>query len=129
MIARITRRFAQTIRFALVGLAATGTYLALSLLLLGRGVSPVATNGTAFLVSTLVSYLGHYYLTFRSDKRHQIVGLQFAGVTVGLIAVTTLIQQFLLGAGLGPKSAALVVALSYPPLSYLANSLLTFARR
>ena len=62
----------QLIRFGLVGLAATLTHAGI-LWALVEGYRMPATVATllGFLVAFAVSYLGHFYITFRSERSHK----------------------------------------------------------
>ncbi|MEQ1498637.1 MAG: GtrA family protein [Novosphingobium sp.] len=117
------------LRFIGVGLCATGLYLALSIVLLNRGLNPQICNIVAFIFSTLASYLGHYFFTFKSNQSHYRTGSQFVFITFAIMGLCLLIQLIALSIGFSAKWAAVVVAVTYPPLSFIANSLLTFAKR
>ena len=62
----------RIIRFGLVGLAATLTHAGI-LWALVEGYRMPATVATllGFLVAFVVSYLGHFYITFRSERSHK----------------------------------------------------------
>ncbi|MCA1661538.1 MAG: GtrA family protein [Novosphingobium sp.] len=115
-------------RFGLVGIAATLTYLAASLVLLEWNIAARAANLIALLCGTLASYLGHYFFTYRADERHLRLGGRFVAVTVGLTLLCVALHHAALGLGASPPGAALLVALAYPPLSFALNHFWAFAR-
>ena len=116
------------LRFGLVGVAATLAYLAASLLLLDQGLAARATNLAAFAVGTLMSYLGHYFFTYRADDSHLRLGSRFVTVTAGLALLCVILHHAALLLGAGPRGAALFVTLAYPPLSFALNHFWAFAR-
>lgn len=120
---------ATTMRFVAVGIGATLTYLAASLLLLETRLAPQWVNLLAFAAGLLCSYLGHYFFTYRSSGRHLKTGPRFGMVTVALIALCSAVHQLALWNGLSPRAAAFIVAALYPPLSFMLNHFWAFSRR
>jgi putative flippase GtrA len=116
------------LRFALVGVAATLSYLGVSLLLLDRGWVPQLANLGGFAAGTGLSYLGHYFFTYRSNERHLKTGSRFIGTTIGLTLASSLLHQAVLLLGAEPRLASLVVTCCYPPLSFLLNHFWSFSR-
>ena len=116
------------VRFGLVGIAATLVYLLVSLVLLDLEIAPRPTNLVAFAAGTIASYLGHYFFTYRADDSHLKLGGRFAAVTAGLALLCVALHQLALWLGAGPRGAALVVTLAYPPLSFALNHFWAFAR-
>jgi len=74
----------QFIRFGLVGLAATLTHTGI-LWALVEGYQMPATVATllGFLIAFVVSYLGHYYVTFQSRRPHKRTLPGYALVAIG----------------------------------------------
>jgi len=130
----------SAMRFGLVGIAATLTYLGMSLLLLGWGMAPQLANLAAFLVSTAASYLGHYFFTYRvsggafgrdtgrAAGSHLRLSTRFIAVTILLTLFCSALHQLVLWAGASPRQAAFAVTISYPPLSFLFNHFWAFSR-
>ena len=115
-------------RFGVVGVVATLAYLGSSLVLLDRGIAPHLTNLLAFVVSTVTSYLGHYFFTYRSGDSHLRMGTRFFLVTAGLALLSAVLHHLALLVGTTPKVAALFVTVAYPPLSFGLNHFWAFAR-
>ena len=120
--------FGAVVRFGMVGVTATLSYLGLSLLLLHWGMLPQLANLAAFLASTAISYLGHYFFTYRANGSHLRLSGRFIAVTVALSLLCSLLHQLVLWAGASPRLAALAVTLAYPPLSFLLNHFWAFSR-
>lgn len=119
---------AAVVRFAVVGVAATLVYLALSLVLLAWGAAPRLANVGAFAGGTAASYFGHYLFTYRSRAKHRIVGSRFAIATLALTALCVILHHLALISGATPQAAATVVAVAYPPLGFAANHFWVFLR-
>ena len=119
---------AAIVRFAMVGVASTLVYLGASLVLLGWGLAPQATNLIGFLLGTATSYLGHYFFTYRSGDSHLRLGARFFLVTAGLALLCSGLHQMALLLGAEPRLAALFVTVAYPPLSFALNHFWAFAR-
>lgn len=126
---KLAARWPELVRFGLVGIAATLTYLILAMAMLHMGMLSQLANLLAFSLSLLASYVGHYYFTFRSGEPHRITSTRFGLSTLGLVALSSALHQALLWSGLAPGSAAVAVALIYPPASFLLNFFWAFARR
>ncbi len=111
----------QPARFVLVGLAATGIYLAAALALgLVPGIAPVAASVGAYAIAAVFSYWGHKRLTFRSSGSHAHEAPRFL-LTTALGLGTSVIMPLLLTERLGLPSpvAVLVVCMAIPVLNYL----------
>jgi putative flippase GtrA len=108
-------------RFGIVGAAATLTYLACSMVLLGAGVAPVKVNLIAFAVSLTLSYLGQYYFTYRAANAHARLSLRYALATLALIAICSILHRGLLQLAVDPRLASLAVTITYPLLSFILN--------
>ncbi len=121
-----------TLRFVVTGVAATATYLALTVLLMARplGLEPVVASAVASLVSILVSYAGHHRYTFERRGRHDFYFPRFAAVTAALFALSTAAMYvFTRVVPADPDVVATAIALAYPPASYLLNLLWVFRVR
>ena len=115
------------LRFGLVGVTATLTYLAVSLLLVGAGWLPQLANIAAFAVGTAVSYFGHYLFTYRATGSHRRVSARFGAMTLVLVALCSALHEAALLAGAAPWLASLLVTFAYPPLSFLINTFWVYA--
>jgi putative flippase GtrA len=122
-----SRELATTLRFAAVGVAATLTYLAISLVLLRLNVPPQIANAGAFGLSLVLSYAGHYAFTFRSREAHTRTGTRFALATAALFAVCSGVLQIALWLSVPPRVGAALVAILYPVLSFLLNRFWSFS--
>jgi len=119
----------RLLRFAAVGVAATATH---ALALVGgvelADLSPGAANVLAWMCAVPVSYLGHYFFTFRSHHPHGETLWRF--FIVYLVALGTS-QALVEGLGaLGQSYAwaipAMVVAI--PLATFVVMRLLVFCR-
>ena len=111
----------QILRFGIVGIAASSTYLISSIVLLDLGFAPVAVNLVAFAISLTLSYLGQYYFTYRAADAHRILSVRYAGSTALLTALCTALHWGLLQLSLDPRLASLAVTVTYSLLSFLLN--------
>jgi putative flippase GtrA len=85
---RVRPLTAQLLRFAIVGLFATGIYLS-SVTLLSRRLElsvPLAATISFIMVST-TNYLLHYFWTFRSRRHHGSAVPRFLGTSLGGMAI------------------------------------------
>ena len=116
----------RSARFALVGVAATLLHgVTLGLLSGAGGLSPLAANTTALLVSAIMSYLGHRSFTFRSKARHTKSIAKFLAQLAGSWVVTSALAVVLIPLfGSWPVSALIVVLV--PCLNYLVYARWTF---
>lgn len=74
----------QGIRFGLVGLAATLTHAGILWVLVeGYQISALVATLLGFLVAFAMSYLGHFYITFQSERSHTQTLPRFALVAIG----------------------------------------------
>lgn len=124
--------FGSAFRFALVGGSATLLYLLVSIGLAGErtGMSPSAAHVLALLAATAFSYVGHHRFTFRLTSGHERHLRRFLICSGILLALTTVLNLALTGLlRVDHHIAALSVALSYPPVSYLINALWSFRVR
>ena len=117
-----------TIRFGVVGVVATVVYLGSSLFFLGQSVEPHVANFVAFGVATTVSYLGHYFFTYRATGHHLRQGSRFIAVTVALVTMSMVFQHLCLHDGASPRFATLILTGLYPLLCFLLNHFWAFSR-
>lgn len=118
-----------TLRFIVVGLAATATYAACAITL-NRSLAEwgaVTIHVIAFAVSLVVSYLGHHQFTFGLRGRHKFYLPRFVFVTACLLLASTA-MTYVCDRVLQLDGTAIAVGVSifYPVASYLANLLWTF---
>lgn len=100
---RLVREVLTASRFFVVGSTATLVHLSVSFFALKLLATPVAAaNFLGFAVALFVSYVGHYYFTFKSEKQHGVSAVRFLAtastayvanvVVVSLLAATTLLE-------------------------------------
>jgi putative flippase GtrA len=123
-------RLPQIVWFGVVGLVATGVYLAIAISLPrlpAIAVSPTVGALVASIVSVFVSYLGHHKFTFAKIDRHEFYLPRFILSSVVLSSVATA-ATFLLTKILAVeyRIAAVVIAVAYPCASYTLNLLFVF---
>lgn len=119
---------ARIIRFGVVGLGATAAYAATawSLTVMGRWPA-VAASLSGWTVSTLLSYLGHRILTFRSAGRADQEVPRFAALAVGsLVLVLALPAVLTDGLGFDPAVAVGLACVIIPAASYAVMARLVF---
>lgn len=119
-------------RFGVVGVAATLTYFAVTTIL-GRppiGINSVAANALGVFASLWVSYFGHHRYTFDVPGQHERYLPRFLIVTAGLFLLSS--AAMALGRNVWALDHTLVTALIavfFPLISFLLNSLWTFAQK
>lgn len=116
-------------RFAGVGVLATLIHgLALNLLVLGANLHPTLANVGAFLCAFSISYLGHYYFSFRSRQDHVAAAPKFfvaalIGLIYNILAFTIIVNllqlHYMIAFG------AVIVTL--PPVMFLFSKKFVFA--
>lgn len=113
----------QITRFAIIGLLATCMHTGVLILLVeSAAVAATIANVIAFLFAFVVSYMGHYYWTYKMQSDHSATLLKFFIIALGglslnylifFIAVDTLNTHYLL--------ALLLVLIIVPALTYVAQ--------
>jgi putative flippase GtrA len=112
----------RTLRFALVGVAATAIYAVLAWAgTEGLGLPSPLASIAAYAFAALCSYVGHRSMTFTSDRRHREAVPLFGGIAV-FGYVVALGAPWLLTEKLGaPAHAAiLTTCMLVPVFNYLA---------
>lgn len=118
----------KIVRFALVGVIATAIYIGISFMLLNCDWNPRLVNLIAFISSTLASYFGHYFFTYRAQDSHWRLGAKFILATAILTAICGIFHAVILAFGVSPAWAVIVVSMTYPPISFALNHFWAFAR-
>src|SRR5687768_14566567 len=112
----------QVIRFVIVGLFATATYIGVTSLLSSSmvGLETWVASLVGFAVSLVASYVGHAHITFRVQGGHGRSGLRFAIVTLCLVVSLSWLADFLVTQYGANKSAAVfLIGALYPPASFV----------
>ena len=114
--------------FALVGCSATFAYAAIALALQAvTGLPTALASLAAYACSSVLSYFGHRYLTFRSHRPHREAAGRFAAVTVAGYLTALVMPALVAWAFDAPPAAAIAgTALAIPAMNYVALSLLVF---
>jgi putative flippase GtrA len=124
-------RWRQIARFVMVGGVATLVYLTVTIgcqTLAQAG--PAVSSGIGFAVSIACSYLGHALFTFDQQGVALASGLRFAVATLLIAGCLSLLHGYLVNAQNWPAPiAALLNAMLYPAMSFLAHSLWSFSGR
>ena len=113
----------QIIRFGAVGAAASATHVAVALVMIERQGLPVLTsNGLAFTVAVLLSYIGNHSWTFLragSHDRHlpRFVVVSLAGLALNQSIVFTTVTL----AGFPYIVGILIVIAVVPVLTFLLS--------
>ena len=121
-------RILKVVRFGIVGIAATATYLAVAILLPAIGAASPATAAlVASGVSVFVSYFGHHTFTFARKGRHDFYLPRFLlqwMVLTGAASLGTYVLTDILA--MNYRLAAVLVALAYAASSFVANNIGVF---
>ena len=121
-----------TLRFIVSGIAATASYLVITVLLMAPPLrlEPVLASALASGISILVSYAGHHSYTFERKGRHGFYFPRFIAVTVLLFLLSTMsMYVFTRVIPTDPVYVAIAVTVAYPIASYLLNLLWVFKLR
>lgn len=116
--------------FGAVGGAATLAYGAFALLLnRWAGLPVAAASVAAYAGASVISYLGHRNLTFRSGRAHRETVLPFAGATVlGYLLALTVPTILVAGLGAAPETGIAATCILVPALSYLLLNVVVFRK-
>lgn len=121
--------FGQILRFSITGILATLTHFAV--LTTGVevfGLPPIPTNGLAFCVAVIVTYLGQSLWVFRARGHNTAqMGRFVATALLGLVSNVGLMALVVRGLGL-PYQVGFVTALICVPLmTFVANKFWVFS--
>jgi putative flippase GtrA len=113
--------FWTLVRFSIVGIAATVTYMVVTVALVGSGIaSPAIGSVIGFCASFLVSYFGHFRFTFVARGRHRDYLLKFAVNAVAVLFFSTLlVWLFASVLRLDYRIAVIISATINPVCSYI----------
>jgi putative flippase GtrA len=125
---RALRELLYTARFTIVGTVATLLHLAVVWLLIEwLQLPPLSANSLAFFAAFAVSFIGHYYWTFRRTNSPQAAIQRFFLVSITAFSVNTVVLAALISAGLfAPSTAAVFVAFIMPAATFLGSRLWAF---
>lgn len=127
----VSSRFAEIVRFALVGLSATALYVILAFSL-ENAFAQWPSAGSAFaayLVAGLYSYLAHKFFTFVSDGSHGREAPRFIVVGIagfGLAALLPFILHDVMGFAFAVP--VLLTAILVPVMNFVALRWFVFDR-
>lgn len=118
----------RLVTMAIVGGTATMGYAALTWLLAAKAGLPAAIASLAsYACVSVLSYLGHRHLTFRSRRPHRDTAGSFAAVSMGGYVLALAIPGLLSGAlGAPIEVSVLVTCLVVPVFSCLAMTRFVF---
>lgn len=121
---------AKWLRFGFVGILSTATYFIVTTVAGNPPIllDPTLANFLGFSTSVGVSYIGHHSYTFQVDGAHRHYGPRFLVTTSILFMLSAVIMAFLrYYLNVDHTMATAVIAVFYPPASYLLNALWTFS--
>jgi putative flippase GtrA len=126
--AELSVELGRVIRFGIVGVGATITYVAASLALTHLfTLSPVAASIVAQVISMPVSYFGHLLYSFRVEADHRTYVARFLFTTAAAFAVNfALTWTATVLFGWPQAGAVLLVSIAIPIASFLANRFWVF---
>ena len=114
-------------RFCAVGGIATAVHFAALALLMRFLVLPtIQIHAVAFILSFLVSFLGHYLFTFRSMRAWHIALGRFLVVSFVALCLSTGAAALLSWFNVPSIIALLLAALCVPTVSYILNKAFVF---
>jgi putative flippase GtrA len=117
----------EGMRFGLVGIGATLTYLVISLAAQWLWGRPLLSSSLGYVASVGVSYFGHAGFTFRTARPHLTTGPRFLGMSLAIFGLTNLIVLVVTGP-LGQPFiiAAATVVLAIPLFTWVLSRLWVF---
>lgn len=117
----------RTATFGLVGLISTGIYFVIASLLAATGIDAAVASLTGHGAGSVWSYLGHRWLTFRSNEPIAETAPRFLQLTVALyglaVAIPALFTNLL---GLPPVASFAIVCVAVPLTSLTVMSRYVF---
>ena len=114
-------------RFGMVGVAATLTYVATSLIASNAGAEIYWANLVGYLSSVAISYFGHALVTFRSSQSHRVQVPKFLTISLLTYGLTNLIVYLVAERmGYSFQHASLAVACAIPPVTWLLGRFWVF---
>jgi len=117
----------QMSRFACVGIAATLTHVIVALAATWAfELAPLAANFLGFCVAVSVSYWGHLRITFRVPNPQRQHLYRFAVLSLGSLAVSSLITATMTALGASITVTMIAVGLIVPVASFIAARLWAF---
>ncbi len=122
----------RLVKFGALGAVATGVHMAVAVgLTTLLAMNPYLANLVAFLLAFLVSYAGHYYVTFAglADRFLGPIRAFFVIAALGFLANNGLLLWLLGRHFLGESQALIIAALIVPAISFLAARFWAFAPR
>lgn len=113
-------------RFNIVGILATGSYFLIGMVLsASTELGPLPIHLAAFLISVVVSYLGHAYFTFNLSGMRYVI--RFVSITILLFAASTILTVVMSETfKLSELWTVTAVTVTYPLLSFLLHAFWTF---
>lgn len=126
----LRRLSGEGIRFGLVGICATLTYLGVSLVVQRLWGQPLTSSSLGYLASVGISYAGHRSFTFETERPHLTTGPRFLAVSLCGFVLTNLIVAVITEfAGLPFALAAALVAIVIPLFNWVLSRLWVFGPR
>lgn len=122
---RLVREALTASRFVAVGATATIVHISVAFFALRIMAAGVATsNSVGFAFALLVSYVGHYYLTFRSSKGHSVSAARFI-MTASIAYLINIIVVTVLGmaTSLEPELRLAVGIATMPAVTFILSRL------
>ena len=127
-LARNDATLASFARFFLIGGGATVVHgVVLYALVTAANIHPTLANVAAFMIAFGVSYIGHYYVSFRSNADHAKAVIRFfATALIGLTLNTLIFLVVVNLLRLHYFLAFAVVVLAVPPLIFTISKKFVF---
>ncbi|MEL7453298.1 MAG: GtrA family protein [Pseudomonadota bacterium] len=124
-------RFAELVRFGIVGLGATGVHASVAgLMHAATGLPADFNNCLGFAAAFGVSLFGHLRWTFRTEAHPGQAARRFFAIAIAGFFASALIMRLALGpAGAALWQAQALAILIVPPVSFLGSKFWAFRGR
>lgn len=110
--------FFRLARFGIVGIAATIVHLSTVYLILeNSSVNVIFSNGIGFATAFIVSFTGHYYWTFRSDRAVASAIKRFFLVSFGGFIANSICLEFLISSAFFSQFTSVFVSIFVIPIA------------
>jgi putative flippase GtrA len=125
MVSQLIRKLTNNsvLKFGLVGIFATLTYYYSAIFLreVMSGYPIVITNLIAYCIAMFVSYVGHYFWTYKAQSSHGATSLKFIASALFGSALNSAIVQICMYSTMQYRSAMVVAIILVPAVAYVIN--------
>lgn len=127
MSSQLIGQLGEWLRFGLVGILATLTYLLFSVSTIFFAMPPYQANLIGYIASVSISYFGHAKFSFRSSRSHREQLPRFILVALTTFGLTNLVMYLVTGIlDRDPLLAMVFVAVSIPGITWVLSRFWVF---